>query len=80
MTAAEPSVVLHCHLCKPPRDGLIVTLADLAWRAAMEHAIDEHRPQFDAAPDDTMAAFTVSSTMESTPQPLTAPEADRAAR
>lgn len=54
-------VVLHCRLCPPPADGLILTIADRAWAAAVDHALDEHRPALLQDPDEALDAITVRS-------------------
>ncbi|MEK6443597.1 hypothetical protein [Pseudonocardia sp. T1-2H] len=35
-------VVLTCHLCITPDDGLILTTVGRHWYAAIDHAIDHH--------------------------------------
>lgn len=37
----EP-VVVTCHLCTPPADGLILTTVGRHWYAAIDHALDHH--------------------------------------
>jgi hypothetical protein len=54
-------VVLHCSLCPPSADGLILTIADRAYAAAVDHALDEHRLDLLADPDAALAAITVRS-------------------
>ena len=56
---ADVVVEVRCHLCRPHADGLIVTTTR-AWWDAVDHALDEHRAQLVAAPNDTQRAFTVS--------------------
>ncbi len=67
-------VKLHCLLCSRPDDGWIVTTAARQWTAAVHHAIDEHRPQYDANPAAAMKAFTVTGA-DGEPKLLPAPQA-----
>jgi hypothetical protein len=53
-------VVLRCTLCRPPADGLIVTTAD-PYLAAIDHALDEHRPALLADPDATERSIRISA-------------------
>jgi len=64
---ADVVVELRCRRCRPHADGLIVTTTTTttrAWWDAVDHALDKHRAQLVATPDDTQHAFTSPSSAE----------------
>lgn len=72
VNVAQPvPVVVTCHLCSDPDAGQIVTTAERAWAAAMDHALDKHTAAMIADPGHGVESFTVNSTGR--PLPLRPP-------
>jgi hypothetical protein len=53
-------MMLRCHLC-PEAAQLLEATPAAAWYTAIDHALDQHRPELLDAPADTQQCFTVVS-------------------